>query len=107
METSKVLKCGVKYCGGCNPRYDRSQALEEIKSRAGGRVSFDYAKEDTTYDVLLVIGGCASCCASYETYKAKKGVIKMWDEACIEDICASLEEIIEMEDKRIELEANL
>ena len=25
------MKCGVKFCGGCNPRYDRGAAYREIK----------------------------------------------------------------------------
>ena len=27
------MKCGVRFCGGCNPRYDRGEALNQIKDR--------------------------------------------------------------------------
>jgi len=80
------MKIGVKYCGGCNPRYERGKALEVIKNQFIDGVSFDHAKEDMTYDVLLVIGGCTNCCASYEEYKANMGVVKMWDEGHIEEM---------------------
>lgn len=25
------MKIGIKYCGGCNPRYDRNQEVEKLK----------------------------------------------------------------------------
>ena len=27
------MKIGIKYCGGCNPRYDRSQEVEKLKKK--------------------------------------------------------------------------
>ncbi|WP_206458496.1 hypothetical protein [Anaerovorax sp. IOR16] len=74
------MKCGVRFCGGCNPRYDRGKVLEEIKESLS-EIDFEYACEEETYDVILVIGGCTNCCASYEQFKTKEGVIKMWDSA--------------------------
>ena len=93
-EHNKALICGVKFCGGCNPRYDRSQAFAILESRTGDRVKFDYAEEDVTYDLLLVIGGCTNCCASYKELKTINGVIKMWDEKCVEDIVLNIKKII-------------
>lgn len=81
----KNMKCGVRFCGGCNPRYDRGNALEEIKKSLSD-VEFEYACEGVTYDVILVIGGCTNCCASYEQFKTREGVIKMWDYGDIDRI---------------------
>lgn len=35
------MKVGIKYCGGCNPRYDRVAAVNQLKreSRRWNRVS--------------------------------------------------------------------
>ena len=85
--------CGVKFCGGCNPRYERLPALEKIKAILQGKSEFCYAEETASYDVLLVIGGCERCCASYEQYTAGD-VIKMWDESQVEDVAALIEERI-------------
>lgn len=71
---------GVKFCGGCNPRYDRGKALETMKEQMQGKAEFVIAEEGKEYDVLLVIGGCTNCCASYCQYKSKNDTILMWDE---------------------------
>ena len=77
------MKCGVKFCGGCNPRYDRGSGYEAIKENLQEEIDFEYAEEGVAYDVLLVFGGCTNCCASYDQYVTKRGVIKVWD---LEDI---------------------
>jgi hypothetical protein len=73
------MKCGVRFCGGCNSRYDRGLAYETIKQNLQDEMEFEYAQEGVTYDILLVIGGCTNCCASYDQYITKSGVIKIWD----------------------------
>ena len=107
METNKTLNCGVKFCGGCNPRYERMEALEKIKQLFSGKVKFDYAKEDTAYDFILIIGGCTNCCASYEQYQTKKGVIKIRETSCISRMTPEIEKIIKAEEQIIGLEENL
>ncbi len=72
------MKCGVKFCGGCNPKYDRGAAYEIIKQNLQDEIQFEHAQEGIIYDILLIIGGCTSCCASYDTYIAKRGIIKIW-----------------------------
>jgi hypothetical protein len=81
---------GVKFCGGCNPRYDRGKALEAIKKQMLGKAEFVIAEEGMEYDFLLVIGGCTNCCASHCQYKAKTDTIFMWDEAHIDETIKKL-----------------
>jgi len=92
------MLCGIKFCGGCNPRYDRLSAAVKLKSLFEGEAEFGYAEENVPYDLLLVIGGCTNCCASHEQYMTKNGVVKMWDESHIEDICSRIRNIIKMEE---------
>lgn len=73
------MECGVRFCGGCNPRYDRGLALAELGGHFAGKVKFSIAKEGNVYDLLLVIGGCPSCCAAFEQYETAGPVLKMWD----------------------------
>jgi hypothetical protein len=73
------MKCGVRFCGGCNSRFDRGEAYEKIRTQLKDEIEFDYAKEDDLYDVILVIGGCTNCCASYDQYRTKRGVVKVYD----------------------------
>ena len=54
-------------------------------------VDFVHAEEGELHDLLLVIGGCTNCCASYEQFESKLGVLKMWDKTHIERICDEIE----------------
>ena len=79
------MKCGIRFCGGCNPRYDRGKACEEIKQQFKD-IDFLHAVENEKYDCLLVIGGCTNCCASYEQFDVEGKVFKMWDKSHVEDV---------------------
>ncbi len=79
------MKCGVRFCGGCNPRFDRGKALREIE-RDVNNMDFTHAVEGETYDRLLVIGGCANCCASYDHFDVKGKIYKLWDYSQIDDL---------------------
>ena len=79
------MKCGVKFCGGCNPHYQRGDAYRKIKADMPD-IDFEYAEEGVDYDQLLVIGGCSACCPIIEQYTVKDEIIKMWSEDHIEKI---------------------
>ena len=53
---------GVRYCGGCNPRFDRVAGVEAL-TRACSSADFRAAEPGREYGVLLVVGGCTACCA--------------------------------------------
>ena len=89
------MKCGVKFCGGCNPRYDRGAAYRQFKEDLSD-IDFVHAEEGEPVDNLLVIGGCTACCASYDQYDVKGNVFKMWDKDHIENIKSKLK--VTMED---------
>lgn len=86
------MKCGVKFCGGCNPRFERGEVFRDIKNSIKN-IEFEYAKEETLYDILLIIGGCPSCCASYEQYKVSGDIFKLWDITQLNDIKSKLAEV--------------
>lgn len=79
-----MMKVGVRYCGGCNPRYDRGMAVKSFKEK---HVELDVrtAAEGEEYDLLLVVGGCSACCASYEQFAAEK-IVKLWTAEAFEEI---------------------
>lgn len=87
------MTCGVKYCGGCNPRYARGEALNRIRNHFEGRINFPYAQEGEEYDLLLVICGCTNCCASYDQYSFRLGCLKLWEESQIPQIIEELEKM--------------
>lgn len=89
------MLCGVKFCGGCNPRFERGKVLEELKEHFQGRIEFTYAQEQVLYDLLLVIGGCTNCCASYCEYETRNGNVKLCDSSHMERVVEELEAMLD------------
>ena len=65
---------GLKYCGGCNPRYDRTALVARLKA-ALPEVEFQPVRPGTVYDLLLVVSGCHVECADIEGIEARLGRI--------------------------------
>ena len=62
VEAGSGRKVAVKYCGGCDPTFDRVAWFERLKAAAGGRITWVYAGEDGLCDRLLIIAGCPTAC---------------------------------------------
>ena len=70
-----MLTCTVKFCGGCNPRYDRGAAYREITGAVHDIASFFLPQDGKHYDVLLIIRGCTACPYLYEEIDADHRVL--------------------------------
>ena len=55
-----MLRCTVKFCGGCNPRYERGDAYKAICAALQDTASFSYPEDGVPYDVLLILRGCTA-----------------------------------------------
>lgn len=84
------MKIGVRFCGGCNPRYDRGLALEQIRISKPDD-EFLHAVEGEEYDMLLVIGGCTNCCATFDHFHSHTGVEKIWSDHHIPELLEEIE----------------
>jgi hypothetical protein len=51
----------LKYCGGCNPNFDRVAYAEKIKSAAGPDIEW-VTLDDEGLDAVLLITGCETAC---------------------------------------------
>lgn len=69
---------GIKYCGGCNSKYDRVKLVNDIKN-CFKDYEFNYANENEYFDLILVINGCHISCASLEDIKSRKGFLNIND----------------------------
>jgi hypothetical protein len=58
-KNSGKIKIGVKYCGGCNPAYDRVALVEKIRASLKGEAEF-VSPEDKGSDVVLAVHGCST-----------------------------------------------
>jgi len=66
-----MLKIGIKYCGGCNPGYDRVATAQYIEHSLHGSVEFvDLGNKDI--DLVLAIEGCKTCCADLSAFEDKQ-----------------------------------
>ena len=65
-----MLKVGIKYCGGCNPYYDRVALVKLIESRLRGKVKF-VAPDCDHVDLVLVVEGCQTACADLSSFQGK------------------------------------
>ena len=67
----QMLKVGIKYCGGCNPYYDRVALVKWIESRLQGKAKF-VSPENVDVDLVLVVEGCRTACADLSAFDGKK-----------------------------------
>jgi hypothetical protein len=100
--TERAL-CGVKFCGGCNPKYDRGAAFEAIKARFAGELRFEYAEEGRRCDFLLYIAGCVNRCTALDAYASAKGNVVLWDETKLPEVCAQIEVMQQISIKTIQM----
>ncbi|SFM86153.1 hypothetical protein [Thermodesulforhabdus norvegica] len=65
-----MVKCGVIFCGGCNPLINRSELFRCIK-RAFSTWNFSYLHPEgpPEVDLLLIINGCPAGCIRPEEPK--------------------------------------
>lgn len=54
-------RIGLKYCGGCAPRYDRVQQVRTIQTELIGVVALRPPGEEKL-EALLIVAGCPTCC---------------------------------------------
>ena len=66
-----MLKVGIKYCGGCNPNYDRVALADYIKNSLHGRVEF-VSHDNEDIDLILAVEGCKTCCADLSAFQGKQ-----------------------------------
>jgi hypothetical protein len=58
-----MLKIGIKYCGGCNPSYERVEMIQRVQSLLEDR--FIFSVDDLQdLDVMVLVSGCPRACAN-------------------------------------------
>ena len=62
------MRIGIKFCGGCNPKYDRSKVAEILKEKINKKYKVEYVRDNETYDFVFIINGCQVACASREGF---------------------------------------
>jgi hypothetical protein len=59
------MRLRIRYCGGCNPAYDRvkfvKSLVEELKTGIPGELDISFSDELSDRGILVC--GCSTCCA--------------------------------------------
>jgi len=58
---TKKRRVALKYCGGCNPGFDRVEYFRRIMSAASDSIEW-VTLENPGFDALLLIQGCDTAC---------------------------------------------
>lgn len=77
------MKVGVKYCGGCNPRYDRVAEINRLRAEFPD-AAFVSASGNADCDIVLVVCGCPAACADTTGLRAKDEMLTLWQLADVE-----------------------
>jgi len=64
-----VKRIGLKYCGGCNPSYDRVEYVRAIQEAASDRIEW-VSLEEGRFGTLLLVSGCDKQCVEMAEYEA-------------------------------------
>lgn len=63
-----ILKIGIKYCGGCNPLYDRVAAVKKLEQKLRGKAVF-VSTDCEEVDLILAVQGCDRACADLSPFE--------------------------------------
>jgi len=66
------VKIGVRYCGGCNPRYDRVAVVKKIQSLFPD-FTFENAQAGQRYLAVIVVSGCTTACTQLDDLVIPEG----------------------------------
>lgn len=65
-----VFRIGLKYCGGCNPSYDRVALVNALAARLNGLVRLVPFSNLSARHVLIV-AGCRSACVDLSAFAGR------------------------------------
>ncbi len=69
-----MTKIGIKYCGGCNPKYDRVAFANRVKEQYR-HCEVKAVNSNETFDCVVVVSGCHAACASLKDINTRKGFV--------------------------------
>ena len=62
------MRVGLKYCGGCNPEYDRVALARHIEESLQDKIAF-VLPESEGIELLLAVEGCSTACADLNAFQ--------------------------------------
>ncbi|HWS43288.1 MAG TPA: hypothetical protein VN421_09425 [Pseudoflavonifractor sp.] len=92
-------KIGVRYCGGCNSRYDRVALVRRLEAQFPGW-GFVPARPQAEYAALVVVCGCPARCVNISSLTAPaEKCVYITDEAEFDAACRRLSQAIQPQEE--------
>ncbi|NWF92909.1 MAG: hypothetical protein HXY46_08325 [Syntrophaceae bacterium] len=82
-------RIGIKYCGGCNPHYDRVGMVERTESLLKNRFIF-LRHDEEGLDGLVLVNGCPRSCSTIDPDRRDLPSFSVSGEADFENLQHSL-----------------
>jgi hypothetical protein len=92
-------RIGVKYCGGCNPAYERVEMIEKVQFRLGDQFLF-YPHGDEEIEALILVSGCQRACADRDLNQDRNSSYSVTGEGDYETLIKWLTDFIEKGDSK-------
>ena len=86
------MKVGIKFCGGCNPFYERGVVSKKFME-AHPEYDFEFVNENNEYNIIVVVCGCMIRCTTVNHLKSKYGYIFVSSEKDFEYIPEKIKEM--------------
>ena len=68
------MEIGFKYCGGCNPTYERSSIIKRARAEFP-HMQFSPFDPESSYALVVVICGCTQECFSFSCDNSTYGTV--------------------------------
>ena len=83
------MNVAIKYCGGCDPAFDRVEMAEKIKIAADNSISWS-CLDERRFDVILLICGCPRACPFNDLKDESRVVLLTNDDSPLEGILTEI-----------------
>ena len=64
----ETVQVGLKYCGGCNPEYDRVAMVKHIQESLQDKVEL-VKPESEGVGLIVAVEGCSTACADLSAFQ--------------------------------------
>jgi hypothetical protein len=78
-------RLGIKYCGGCNPTYERVEWVQRLQSLMGERLG-SLPHDEIELDATLVVCGCPKACTAEGVVSSGVPVLVVTSETDLEEV---------------------
>lgn len=89
------MTINIRYCGGCNPRYDRAEVARRLEEEFPLNTYLVNSREDA--DAVVILCGCKTACVDVTESYGVYGRFILWNESAWQELCSFIKSVEEKE----------